>query len=99
VQLEGLSKLKTFIHLTGSGTRDLPACSLAALNTTLPRAPYPILLTDETLTLKVENIYIHVYIYISGGIRTGPRNSATATSVCRITATTATQNNAAVSAH
>jgi hypothetical protein len=29
VRLEGLGALKTFIHLIGTGTRDLPACSIA----------------------------------------------------------------------
>jgi hypothetical protein len=29
VLLEGLGKLKTFLHLIGSRTHDLPACSIA----------------------------------------------------------------------
>jgi hypothetical protein len=31
VRLEGLGKLKKFIHLIGSRTRDFPACSLVPL--------------------------------------------------------------------
>jgi hypothetical protein len=37
-QLEGLSKLKK-IHLIGTRSRDLPACSIVPQPTTLPRAP------------------------------------------------------------
>jgi hypothetical protein len=35
---EGLGKLKKFIHLIGSGTCYLPACSIVPLPTTLPRS-------------------------------------------------------------
>jgi hypothetical protein len=38
VRLEGLGKLKK-IHILGTRTRDLPACSVVAQPTTLPRAP------------------------------------------------------------
>jgi hypothetical protein len=38
VQMEGLCKLKR-IHLIGTLTRDLPACSAMPQPTTLPRAP------------------------------------------------------------
>jgi hypothetical protein len=37
VRLEGLGKLKGFIHLIWSRTRDLPACSIVPQPTTLPR--------------------------------------------------------------
>jgi hypothetical protein len=39
VRLEGLRKLK-IIHLNGTRTRDLPACSIVPQPTTLPRTPY-----------------------------------------------------------
>jgi hypothetical protein len=40
VRLEGLGKLKKKIHLIGTRTRDLPACSsIVPQSTTLPRAP------------------------------------------------------------
>jgi hypothetical protein len=39
VRLEGLSKLKKKIHLIGTRTRDLPACSIVPQPTTLPRPP------------------------------------------------------------
>jgi hypothetical protein len=32
VRPEGLGKLKKLIHLTGSGTRNLPACSIVPWN-------------------------------------------------------------------
>jgi hypothetical protein len=38
LRLEGLGKLKK-IHLIGTRTRDLPACSIVPQPTTLPRAP------------------------------------------------------------
>jgi hypothetical protein len=38
VRLEGLGQLKK-IHLIGTRTRDLPACSIVPQLTTLPRAP------------------------------------------------------------
>jgi hypothetical protein len=38
VRLEGLGQLKE-IHLIGTRTRDLPACSIVPQPTTLPRAP------------------------------------------------------------
>jgi hypothetical protein len=38
VLLDELGKLK--IHLIGTRTRDLPACSIVPQPTTLPRAPY-----------------------------------------------------------
>jgi hypothetical protein len=37
VRVEGLGKLKK-IHLIGTRTRDLPACSIVPQPTTLPRA-------------------------------------------------------------
>jgi hypothetical protein len=40
VRLEGLGKFKKFIHLIGSRTRDLSACSIVPQPTTLPRVPY-----------------------------------------------------------
>jgi hypothetical protein len=46
VQLEGLGKLK--IHLIGTRTCDLPACSIVPQPTTLPRAPLPII-TDKKM--------------------------------------------------
>jgi hypothetical protein len=39
VRLEGLGKLKK-VHLIGTRTRDLPACSIVSQPTTLPRPPY-----------------------------------------------------------
>jgi hypothetical protein len=39
VRLEGLGQLKK-IHLIGTQTRDLPACSIVPQPTTLPRAPH-----------------------------------------------------------
>jgi hypothetical protein len=39
VRLEGLGKLKKKIHLIGTRTRDLPACTIVPQPTTLPRAP------------------------------------------------------------
>jgi hypothetical protein len=36
VQVKGLGKLKKFIHLIGSLTGDLPACSIVLKPTTLP---------------------------------------------------------------
>jgi hypothetical protein len=39
VRLEGLGQLKK-IHLIGTPTLDLPACSIVPQPTTLPRAPY-----------------------------------------------------------
>jgi hypothetical protein len=39
VRLDGLGKLKN-IHLNGTRTRDLSACSTLPQPTTLPRAPY-----------------------------------------------------------
>jgi hypothetical protein len=39
VPLEGLGPLKNKIHLIGTRTRDLPACSTVPQPTTLPRAP------------------------------------------------------------
>jgi hypothetical protein len=38
VRLEGLDQLK-IVHLIGTRTRDLPACSIVPQPTTLPRAP------------------------------------------------------------
>jgi hypothetical protein len=38
VRLEGLGQLKK-IHLIGTRTHDLPACSIVPQPTTLPRAP------------------------------------------------------------
>jgi hypothetical protein len=38
VRPEGLGKLKTFIHLIGSRTRDLATCSIVPLTTALTRA-------------------------------------------------------------
>jgi hypothetical protein len=38
VQTDGLDELEKLIHLTGSRTRDLPACS-SALTATLPGVP------------------------------------------------------------
>jgi hypothetical protein len=38
VRLEGLGKLKK-IHLIGTRTRDVSACSIVPQSTTLPRAP------------------------------------------------------------
>jgi hypothetical protein len=43
VQLEGLSKWKK-IHLIGTRTRDLPACSIVPQPTMLPRAPIIIII-------------------------------------------------------
>jgi hypothetical protein len=40
VRLEGLDKLKKKIHLIGTQSRDLPACSIVPEPTTLPRAPF-----------------------------------------------------------
>jgi hypothetical protein len=40
MRLEGLGKLKKKIHLMGTQTRDLPACSIVPPPTTLPRAHY-----------------------------------------------------------
>jgi hypothetical protein len=37
VRPEGLGKLKKFIHLIGSRTRDLPACSILSSNINKPR--------------------------------------------------------------
>jgi hypothetical protein len=39
VRLEGLHKLKKKIHLIGTRTRNLPACSTVSQPTTLPRTP------------------------------------------------------------
>jgi hypothetical protein len=39
VRLEGLGQFKE-IHLIGTRTRDLPACSIVPQPTTLPRAPH-----------------------------------------------------------
>jgi hypothetical protein len=39
MQLEGLGKLKKFIDLIGTPTRNLPAYSIVPQTTTLPRAP------------------------------------------------------------
>jgi hypothetical protein len=39
VRLEGLGQLKK-PHLTGTRSRDLPACGVVLQPTTLPRAPY-----------------------------------------------------------
>jgi hypothetical protein len=39
VQLEGLGKLKKFIHLIGNQTDDLPACSIVPQPAILPLAP------------------------------------------------------------
>jgi hypothetical protein len=38
MRLEGLGKLKKKIHLIGTRTRDLPACSIVPQPTTIPRA-------------------------------------------------------------
>jgi hypothetical protein len=44
VRLEGLGQFKK-IHIIGTGSRDLPACSLVPQSTTLPRAcPYELVL-------------------------------------------------------
>jgi hypothetical protein len=39
VLLEGLGKLKKSIHIIGTRTPDLPACSILPQPTTLPHAP------------------------------------------------------------
>jgi hypothetical protein len=49
VRLEGLGQLKK-IHLMGTRTRDLPACSIVPQPTTLPRAP---VLCSRTLKHKL----------------------------------------------
>jgi hypothetical protein len=41
VRLEGLGKLKK-IHIIGTRSRDLPACSIVPQRTALPRASYSI---------------------------------------------------------
>jgi hypothetical protein len=41
VRLEGLGKLKKKIHVIGTRTHDLPACSIVPQPTTLPRASFP----------------------------------------------------------
>jgi hypothetical protein len=43
VRLEGVDRLKKFIHLIGSRTRDLPACSIV---------PQPLLCYKQEFTLK-----------------------------------------------
>jgi hypothetical protein len=62
VRLEGLGQLKKKIHLIGTRTRDLPACSIVPEPTTLPRAPqlylYKIEINEMT---TVRNIFDLIY--------------------------------------
>jgi hypothetical protein len=54
---EKLGKFKKCVHLIGSQTRDLPACSISTLITTLPRTPsklkYWIKFTDTLLSRQI----------------------------------------------
>jgi hypothetical protein len=59
--LERLGTLKK-IHLIGTRTRELPACSIVPQPTTLPRA-----LRIHIFRHNYVHIYIYIYIYILPG--------------------------------
>jgi hypothetical protein len=63
VRLEGLGKLKR-IHLIGTRTRDLPACSIVPQPTTLPRTPNFTGVVNLKF-LKVYKFYIFFLLSIS----------------------------------
>jgi hypothetical protein len=48
----GLGKLKKFIHLIETGTRDLPTCSIAPQPTTVPRSSYASSIRSDILLIK-----------------------------------------------
>jgi hypothetical protein len=62
VRPEGLGKLRTFIQHIASRTRNLPACSLSAITSTLPRAIFlsvrrinSIIFRDQTYKIEIPN--------------------------------------------
>jgi hypothetical protein len=54
VRLEGLGKLKN-VHLIGIRTRDLPACNIVPLPSTLPRTPDRICVSHISLPVSRSN--------------------------------------------
>jgi hypothetical protein len=61
VRLEGLDKLKNFIHFIGSRTHDLLACSIAPQPSMLPRA-HLLILTDENQDVSVRVVGVRARI-------------------------------------
>jgi hypothetical protein len=61
VRLEGLGKLKK-IHLIGTRTRDLPACSIVPQPNTLSRAPYIyIYISENTDVCMYRVVYVIMF--------------------------------------
>jgi hypothetical protein len=56
LRLEGLSKLKKKIHLIGTQSRDLAACSILPQPTTLPRAPVHVEERIKVMVINLEKI-------------------------------------------
>jgi hypothetical protein len=67
VRLEELGQLKK-MHLIGTRTRDLPACSIVAQPTMLPRAP--IFLCSYLFITDAETVVSHQHI----GLKFNSRN-------------------------
>jgi hypothetical protein len=54
--MEGLGKFKNIL-LIGTRTLDLPACSIAPQPTTLPRAPWVLILRHLNILLIAQDLY------------------------------------------
>jgi hypothetical protein len=61
--LEGLGKLKQFIDLIGTGTHDLPACSIVSEPTTLARSTY----SKKSKEKCSVGMYVCMHTYMQGG--------------------------------
>jgi hypothetical protein len=61
MRLGGLGKLRR-IHLIGTRTRDLPACSIVPQPTTLPCAPNNKYVCSECVIGKISNYFSALYI-------------------------------------
>jgi hypothetical protein len=65
VRLEGLGQLKKKIHLIGTQTSDLPACSIVPQPNTLPRAPLMLSTMFISIQTLCEKILLKILLFFS----------------------------------